>query len=253
MNSKKKCLLLVLLLLLFIIPFKVNASSYEIIVDDSANLLSSEEIEKLKNEMIPLSEYSNIGFVTIDNNPYGDTEYYVREYYYKNFGYNDGTIFIIDKDEGYVYIFSRGKNEEIITNGKANIITDNVYKYASDGKYYDCAKETFNQILSLFKGEKIKEPMKYISNAIISLIISSFIGFFISYFFFRVKKSNSVDVIKNSKVSFEVGEVNAKLTGTNKVYSPRSSSSSSSGSFGGFSSHSGGGFSSGGSGGGHRF
>ena len=250
MSNKKKYLIIVLVLFLLFIPFKVKASSYEMIVDDSANLLSGDEIEKLKNEMLPLTEYSNVGFVTIDYNPYGDTEYFVREYYYKNFDYDDGTIFIIDKDEGYVYIFSRGKNEKIITKGKANIITDNVYKYASDKKYYDCAKEAFSQILSLLKGEKIKEPMKYISNAVISLIISSFIGFFMSYFFFRIKKATGVDVIKNSKVAFEVGKADVNLTGTNKVYSPRASSS---GSSGGTSSHGGGGFSSGGSGGGHRF
>lgn len=255
MNKKVFKLLLILFITIIGIP-KVNALSideyknsttnYSVIIEDDAQLLSSEEISKLKEEMIPLTEYGNIAFKTISEN-YSSTSYYASSYYHEKFGTASGTLFLIDMDNRMIYIFSDGANYKVVTTDKANIITDNVYKYASSGDYYECARVAFEQINTILDGGKIAEPMRYISNILISLTLAFFINFIIVLVNTNVKKAKDKEIIANCSVNFNIGEIHATKTGTHREYSPRSSSSSGGGSSGG-----GGGGSSGG-GGGHSF
>lgn len=227
-----------------------NKTNYQVIIEDDANLLSESEIYKLQKEMITLTKYGNIAFKTINQNS-TTTSNYASNYYYEMFGTSSGTLFLIDMDNRYIYIFSDGNNYKTITTAKANIITDNVYKYASKKQYYECAYKSFEQINSLLKGEKIREPMRNISNIFISFIIAFFINFIIVLCNTKIKKAKNKEILSNCNIKFDVNNVYAVKTGTHKVYSPRNDSSSS-GSFSGGGSSGGGGGSSGG-GGGHRF
>lgn len=266
--NKKYFSLLIVLFLIIISTTKVNAVSiekyinketnYEVIIEDDANLLSESEINKLQKEIVSLTKFGNIAFKTINEN-FTTTSNYASNYYHEKFGTSSGTLFLIDMDNRYIYIFSDGDNYKTITTGKANIITDNVYKYASNKQYYECASKSFRQINSLLNGEKIKEPMRYISNIFISFIVVFFINFIIVLCNTKIRKTKNKDILSNCNIKFDINNINAVKTGTRKVYSPISDSSSSGGySGGGFSSggSSGGGFSGGGSsggGGGHRF
>ena len=69
-------------------------------------------------------------------------------------------------------LYSSGDNYDTITRTDANVITDNVYRYASQGDYCGAAENAFRQCLSLLEGRKIARPMKYINNALLSLILS---------------------------------------------------------------------------------
>ena len=53
-----------------------------------------------------------------------------------------------------------------LQNSYADSITDNVYTYASNRDYFSCAAKGFERELNLLKGQKIRQPMKYISNAL---------------------------------------------------------------------------------------
>jgi len=251
MNKIKYILLFVFLVLLatpvYAEELYVNEiSNYKVIYEDDASLLSNEEKEKLKDIMIPLTEYGHIIFKTTSENMYS-TDSYARDYYHKTIGTESGTLFLIDMDKRNIYIFSDGDNYKIITKSKAYIITDNVYKDATREKYFDCAKEAFSEIKTLLDGGKILEPMRYISNVVISLTVSAFISFFIALSKTKMKKAKNSEILKNCHIAFQTGDVSVTKTGSHRVYSPVSDSSS-----GGSSGGGGGGGSSGG-GGGHSF
>lgn len=227
-----------------------------LVIEDDANLLNENELFLLKNNMQPLTEYGNIIFKTIETNN-TDTYSYAANYYYNNFGNGSGTMFIIDMQNRYIYVISEGWNYTIITDRKAEIITDNAYYYAKNGLYYQCATKVFDQVNTLLKGGKINEPMRHISNVVVSLVSGFFVAFIYVLNKTKIKQPKGSEILKDCDIEFTVNSINAQKSGTHKVYSPRSDSSSSGGG-GGHSGGGGGGFSGGGGGfsgggGGHRF
>ena len=222
-------------------------TGYKVIIEDDAELLREDELARLYSEMIPLTQYGNIIFKTINSND-SSAQLYARRYYYAEFGNKSGTLFLIDMDNRMIYIFSDGSNYKYITSDKANIITDNVYRYATNQQYYDCASVAFSQILTTLQGDKIAEPMRYISNGLISLTFAFFISFIVVLINTNIRKATNAEILKNCGVSFSISNVKAVKTGQSRKYSPQSSSSGGSSGGGG-----GGGGSSSGGGGGHRF
>ena len=231
-------------------------------IDDLANLLSEEESEKLLQDMIPLTEYGNIVFLSINQN-YTSTKNFAEETYHSTFGTQSGSLFLIDMDNREIYIFSDGYNYKVINEQKALSITDNTYTYASRKDYYGCAAKAYSQMYTILDGGKINEPMRLASNVFISLALAFFISFMFVLSQTKIKKASAEEIIKNCDVEFKTGKIDPQKNGQKKVFSPVSSSSGSSGGFssggghssfgggGGHSSFGGGGHS--GGGGGHRF
>ena len=277
MNKKYyKLLFIVLLLLVFTINVKVFAeeindneqieeiveeekndyysnSKYELIIEDDANLLSSNEKQMLEEKMRPLLEYGNIAFKSIDNNPYSFAERYASNYYHSKFQTESGTLFLIDMQTRNIYIFSDGANYRVITKDKAYIITDNIYTYASNERYYQCAYNAFDQIETLLKGGKILEPMRYITNALVSITIGSFIAFYIAIKMTSIKRVTDKELINCMNRQIIVNSIIGRKTGTHRVYSPQSDGGSSGGGSSGGGGGGGGGGGSSGGGGGHSF
>ena len=227
-------------------------TDYEVYIDDWADLLSDREESKLLKTMKDISEYGNVAFVSIDENPEYSTSYYVEEYYYDHFRYDSGTVFIIDMDERNIWIYSDGEIYDRVTVAYANTITDNVYSYAIDEEYFDCANKAFEQIHSLMQGRMIAQPMKYISNALLSIVIALLINYFVVMFFSRPKKANTQQLLNGIFSQVVVKDPHIQFTHQTKKHSPQSSSSGISGG-GGRSGGGGGGGRSSGGGGGHRF
>ncbi len=248
----KRLLKYLFLILVILLPFNIKAdttstSGYELLIDDKASLLTEEEKIKLEDAMTPLLEYGNIAFAT-NNTLSNSTTYQAMDFYHDYFGYESGTVFYIDLKNREIYIFSEGNNSDAITNMKSNVITDNVYTYASSGDYYECAKVAFEQMLTVLEGGKIAEPLRFICSIIIGLILSFMICFIYAYLSSRKKKASTKSLMNSVDSNIIIKDFNAEITGERRVYNPPSDSSSSSGGGGG-----GGGGGSSGSGGGHRF
>lgn len=253
---KKMLFKITLFFLILFVGFDVNAlthspytnseTGYDVIIEDDAELLSEDEMALLYDEMIPLTQYGNIIFKSITYNS-STTSYYASSYYHEKYGTESGTILLIDMDNRIIYIFSDGNNYKYVTSSKATIITDNIYTYATDQEYYECASIAFDQILTTLEGGKIAEPMRYISNGLIALTGAFFISFIIVLINTNISKASNEEILRNCSVEFNMSDVSASKTGQRRVYSPRDSGGSSGGGGGG-----GGGGSSGG-GGGHSF
>lgn len=245
-----------ILLLVFGLSFDAKAASitlsnqetgYLVIVEDDADLLSDEEEEQLALEMQEITAYGNVAFKSISYNEHS-ASYFAREYYHETFHQESGTLFLIDMDNREIYIFSDGAVYQTITVAYANIITDNVYTYASDGDYYSCASKAYHQIYTLLSGQKIAQPMKYISNALLALILAALINYFIVRLLSGSSKPGTSEILNSISTKYAFVHPNMTLTNQTKVYSPPSSSGG-----GGGGGHSGGGGGHSGGGGGHRF
>ncbi|MBR1748672.1 MAG: TPM domain-containing protein [Bacilli bacterium] len=253
--NKKILLVFLCLLCLFSLFTTAHAleynntnTNYKALIDDQADLLTTSEEQQLLDEIIPLTEFGHIVFHSTDKNSSNITTY-ANNYYYSNYQNQSGTIFIIDMSTRKIYIVSSGANYKIITKSKSEIITDNIYTYASRKEYYECASKAFEQISTLLNNGKIAEPMRYISNGVIALTLAFLVNFIFVYFYSKLKKASIADIISKSISTITVGNVSATKTGQDRVYSPIETSSSS----GGGSSGGGGGGGFSGGGGGHSF
>lgn len=232
------------------VKYTNEETNYKLYLNDYAGLFTEDEENKLIEDMKPLTKYGHIMVETITENSYYSAAGYASERYHQLFNQESGSLFLIDMKNRYIYIFSDGENYKYITNSKAEIITDNIYRYASRGDYYGCTKEGILEMNTILEGGKILEPMRYASNIFLALLISFFINFIIVSRATKIKKASNNAILKNCDIAFTIANVVGTKTGTHKVYSPPADSG---GSGGGFSGGGGGGGGSSGGGGGHGF
>lgn len=225
-------------------------TGFYIIMEDDAELLTDAECEELAATMQKITEYGNVAFKTVNTNS-SSAENLARNFYRQKFGSESGTLFLIDMDNRKIWIYSDGVVYQTITTAYANTITDNVYRYASDGDYFGCANEAFQQIFALLQGNRIAQPMKYISNALLAVILALLLNFGLISYYMRITKPRNSEILDSIQKKFEYTKPIASFTHETKVYDPVSTDSGSSGG-GGSSSGGSGGHSSGG-GGGHSF
>lgn len=224
-------------------------TGYRVVIEDRAELLTEEQRRELSEFMEKITAYGNAAFLTVDSN-YGTTESLAREYFSEQFGTDSGTLFVIDMDNRNIWIHSDGAVYGIITASYADTITDNVYRYASKADYYGCAEEAFREIHALLEGRKISQPMKYISNALLAMILALLANFGLIIFFTRLRKPKDAAILNHIHKKFNHSGIVGTYTHQTKIYDPISRGS------GGGGGHSGGGHGGGGhsgGGGGHSF
>ena len=252
MRTKKWFLYLVLCFaFLFQGKQMVCASTYQIVIEDEANLLTDQEISDLKDVMTPLTQYGSVAFISITEDSYYDVMDCAEAIYYAHFGSDSGTLLLIDMDKREIVIHSAGSFHKVITNDYGYTITDNIYKYASRGEYYACAKEAFDEMNALFSGQKIAQPMKYISNFLLSILLAFLATYTVLRITSRTPKASTQDLVNATNYHCNLHNARALFRHSTKKYSPQSSGSSGGGSHGGGGG--GGSHSSGGGGGHHSF
>lgn len=227
----------------------VNPETYnEAMVIDHANLLKDgDEFSRIMEAMKPITQYGNVVFYTTDRED-GQSVKERAKYTYEGIYLNtSGTIFMIDMCDREIYIFSHGAVEKVISSSQANIITDNVYTYASKGAYAECGAKAFEQIFTLLEGGRIAAPMKYLGNIFLAFITSIFICYAV------LKRTSQTQKALNSELIG--GKAHREMIDKKRVLykQDRSERSSGGGGGGGGGSRGGGGGFSGGSGGGHKF
>lgn len=251
MSRKARILIIISFICLLLAPLRISAaSSYRLVIDDREDLLTASEENMLQIKMERIREYGNVGFVTVSQ--FSSTDTYTKNLYRDLFGRESGMLFVIDMGRRNIWIFCDGAIYRIINKSYANTITDNVYRYASKGQYYDCAYNVFDQAEILLEGGRISQPMKYISNALIALVLA-ILGNFIFLVIQRGESIANPDTIAKAMSSgVAVGIVSKVMTKSKKSRHVESSGGGGGGFSGGGGGGGGGGGSSGG-GGGHSF
>ncbi|MBO4919727.1 MAG: TPM domain-containing protein [Erysipelotrichaceae bacterium] len=256
---KRFSLFLIILLMVSFLSFTFTRnlqadSGYQIYIDDSEDLLSDSEEKLLRQEMNKITRYGNVGFVTVSQ--YSDTGSYAKRLYRELFGTESGILFVVDMGKRNIWIHCNGAIYRIISKSYANTITDNVYRYASRGEYYECAYHVYEQALTLLEGGKISQPMKHISNLLISLVSALLINFYV--LIFGRKQIRNVSYEKTQAAMTSSVGINVLSRHLVKSKRSRHIESSGGGGGGGYSGGGGGGggggsSGGGGGGGGHSF
>lgn len=225
-----------------------TSSQYQYYFDDDADFLTEQQENSLKELLVQITEYCNVSFATSTDHSYYSTEQFAVSTYETIFGNGtNGVSFVIDRDLNQIYLISEGGIQKTISNGRCNSITDNTYVYATSDynyDYYTCAYKTFEQIYILLQGGRIVQPMKYICNALLALVLAMLINYFIVKSFAHAKKPSTRQLMDGIYTKINVFHPSAQFTHQTKRYDPPSSSSGgSSGGGGGGGGHSGGGHS----------
>ncbi len=225
------------------------STGYSVYIDDGADLLSEDEEAQLSEAMKKVTEFGGAAFVSTASNPMGAVEY-AQDSYYTLFGNGSGTLFLIDMDNRYLYLANDGYIYSVVNKGRSMTITDNVYTYAVEGDYLGCALAVYEQLNILLTGGRIAQPMKYISNLLLSLILSLMLNYLLVLLTAGSRKPSEDTILGAVRIGFRMSNPSAVMTHTTRVYDPPfSSSGGGGGSRGGGGG--GGGFS--GGGGGHSF
>ncbi len=226
-------------------------TGYEVYLRDEEDLLSDSEERKLVSAMKPITAYGGVAFASVSSS---NAAAMAKSLYREWFGTDSGTLFLIDMGDRQLRIFSDGRLYRTVTNKYANLITDNIYREASAGHYYECAKSAFEQELTILEGGRIAQPMRHISSVLAALVL----GLLGNFLYVWMKKKLTRDIVKEG-VLVENEGVDDAVTIANEKVVKSTRTKHSSGSSGGGSSRGGGGFSGGGGGfssgggGGHGF
>ena len=161
-DPKRKILvLLTMLFVLYLLPPVTCLAAGAITIDDKAERLTAAQEAQLRDKYSEITQYMNIAFVSRSFNS-GSTAEFARSYVHLNYPVNPAVIFFIDMENRNLYIYANRAGLRTISRADARAITDNVYKYASRGQYYECVDNTFSQILTLCQGGRKKRPLFYL-------------------------------------------------------------------------------------------
>ena len=224
-----------------------DETGYGVYIDDGADLLSSAEEDAIAKVMQPITQYGNIIYLTTESHNYHDTGIYVENYYLSNFGaYESGIVYCIDNDLEYDYVYAEGKAYDIVGKSFADTITDNVYMYSAREEWYEGAEAAFGMIHNVLEGKRIAQPMKYICNTFLALLIAFLVNFLIVNNKSKLKAVSNAEMVEGSMKAVRFNGINTRFINQTRRYSPQSSGSS-----GGGGHHGGGGGGHHGGGGGH--
>ena len=230
--------------------YRSEGTDFMVYINDEEDLLSADEEKDLLEYMVPITDYGHAAFMTTSQIDSSDYEAATRDIYHQIFGKDSGVIFLIDMNHRKLIIQSDGEVYRTITKSYADTITDNVYRMAGDGDYYGCASEAYTEMYTLLVGRKIAQPMRHITNAMLAVILSTVILYFISRRISKQRAAKSQEILSALGATIHFSGGQSQFSRRKKDYNPSSSSDSGGGGGGGFS---GGGGGSSGGGGSHGF
>ena len=173
---RKTAFILILFLCAALLPFPVSAdgetlqytdekTGFRAVVQDEYDLLTDEEEQKLLKDVIPLTAYTNVAFwSTAKASTESAAEWNAEEKHIELFGSGtNGIVFMIDMELRYDYLETWGWIQEHISDSTAEIITNNVRSDMQARRYYSAAASVYKQVYGKVMGQKIAEPMRYLS------------------------------------------------------------------------------------------
>ena len=162
-------------------------TGFKIWLLDEDDLLTPGEEAKLLEDMQPITRYGHAIFWSTTEPTVDPVEQARLKRRALTFPDSAG-IFVINMKARKITFQSYGKINDAVTSSYARTVTDNVSHYATDENYYRCASEGFSQVYRLLEGERIAQPMKYLSYAMLSLML----GLLLSSLFVFGKRQNTV-------------------------------------------------------------
>lgn len=166
-------------------PVKANAETLYVNAEngnavqvlDEAALFSADDIAEIAEGLKSFTAFGNALVATTGVNDHATVKQLAVSFYDRAFGISEGAVFLIDMDDREIYLYTEGDLYKKLSVKRAMAITDNVYKYASNEKYGECAKQAFAQATRVLEGGRIAEKLKYWGNGMLALILSLMVNY----------------------------------------------------------------------------
>ena len=112
-------------------------SAPEVILDDQADLMSSQEEEQVRNKLLETAEETgwNLMVLTVDNAGGRQTQQVAEDYFMEHYTQDDGLVYLIDMDNREIYIATSGISIRYLTDSRVDTMLDHAFDYVGDGKY----------------------------------------------------------------------------------------------------------------------
>ena len=213
-------------------------TGYRAVLEDDIDLLTEEEETTLMETMEELTQYTNVAFWSTRAG--WNQSSAIRNAENKHislFGpLVNGIVFMIDMDARYMFLDTEGWIQGVIPKSTAEIITNNVRSAMSAGRYYEASDRVYKQVRAKINGEKIAEPMRYLSAVSIGIM-----GGLLFALYLTLTRRNRVNPVRYPKevaakaviTTITVSNIAYTLQGeptVKRIYSPPHDSSSSGGS-----------------------
>ena len=137
---KKRIFALCAIVMMLVLTLVVCAESDYYRLQDTAELLTASESEDVLAKLDEVSEKHNVDvvIVTVEEPEEGFTVEEDADDWYDFLGYGeDGVMLYISTEDGYVYMFTVGACEEIISEEELSVIFDEVFNYCLDDNFAD--------------------------------------------------------------------------------------------------------------------
>ena len=249
-----KRILALILCALLLLGLARAESAYTVQVDDDAGLLTESERALLAQDMAGLTAYGDAVFWS--TNDWGTVDVLAERYFDEHLSTSrghSGVVLLIDINSWEICIFTRGSLEKSVGRSGAYAITDNIYRYASRGDYYGCAREGFSQVLNLAQGQRIFSPMRVACNLLLALSIALIAAYLLARRASVQPRQKTGSDLVNARAAVHMSILEKRLVKSTRRRRESSVSVGGGGFSGGGGSRGGGGFSGGGSSGSHRF
>lgn len=184
----KKLLVTVLTLCLLISCITPVFATSPRLVDD-ADLLSSQEAEKIEAKLDKLSnQYDmDIVIVTVDSTEGEDPQDFADDYFDYNDYADDGILLLVSMEENDWWVSTTGYGIQVVTDAGLDYMADQFVPYLSDGEFAT-AFETFIELCDEFIGQANsgdpydthnlpKAPFRFGLNLVIALVIGLVVAF----------------------------------------------------------------------------
>ena len=181
----------------------------EIVIEDSADLLTESEEEELALLMQGLTEYGNVMFKTVNDNRIS-VEGYAEAHYRKHFEDRSGILFMIDMGNGEVCFYRCGKVANNITMMDAKAIADTVKEDADRGDYFACAGKAFTQAGRTMRGTGVSRFTKYMCNICLGLLIAMLINFVAVNVSSKLQRTEDSELLEHTLNHYEFGKASVR-------------------------------------------
>lgn len=145
MKKWRRCLAFVLLLSVFFAGTAfASESAGETRVFDMAGLFTDSEKAALEEQIAKLRDANEMdaAIVTTEEN-FGSARDFADDFYEEmelgTGSGHDGALFLIDMENGELWISTEGKMIRYLTDARIETILDDTFEYAADGEFYDAA------------------------------------------------------------------------------------------------------------------
>lgn len=166
MKKIKTLALIWLTAALVLLGFQTAFAAEEERVFDRAGLFEKEEIRELSGRIDALREKMDmdVAIVTTDENP-GTAKEFADEFYEENGLGNgsdhSGVLFLIDMENGELYLSTEGKMIRYLTDGRVETILDDTYEYAAEAAFYQAAAVFLKDVETCFENGIASDQYNY--------------------------------------------------------------------------------------------